>query len=61
MSAKKKKIAKLSEKQYSEYIASLRARDEKEDKEKQSRTGAAKAAPVRLDFYNLPRACPPAI
>ena len=34
MSAKKKKIAKLSEKQYSEYIASLRARDEKEDKEK---------------------------
>ena len=34
MSAKKKKIAKLREKQYSEYIASLRARDEKEDKEK---------------------------
>lgn len=34
MSAKKKKIVKLSEKQYSEYIASLRARDEDGETEK---------------------------
>ena len=34
MSAKKKKIATLGEKQYSEHISSLRAREEKEEKEK---------------------------
>ena len=34
MSGKKKKIIKLNDRQYSEYIASLRAKDEKPERDK---------------------------